>query len=173
MREQRRNVILTYILQSLLGSSLCLSTPSHAVEKDEVAPAFSLPAANSETEQTLESYKGSFVYLDFWASWCVPCRASLPWLAELPAKITNTPLTVVTINLDEDWAAAEALLKTLKVANLTVLKDPKGAVAEKYNLRTMPTSFLLDPTGKVIARMNGFTEEEKEVTEKLLASLKK
>jgi thiol-disulfide isomerase/thioredoxin len=143
-----------------------------ALDKGDKAPEFILVSATGENI-SLDSFRGNYIYLDFWASWCVPCRESLPWITSLTKEITNIPLKVITINLDEDWDSAQKLLSELKIQSLNVLRDSNGTTPEKYKVKTMPTSFVIDPAGKIIARIDGFTDKEKVVVTDLLKSLHK
>jgi cytochrome c biogenesis protein CcmG/thiol:disulfide interchange protein DsbE len=130
------------------------------VNADAIAPDFTLPTHDG-TEITLSHLKGKVVYLDFWASWCGPCRQSFPWLNELRAKNSPEDLQIIAVNLDSDQALAKKFLSKLP-ANFTVAYDPKGTVAEAYQLPGMPTSFLIDRNGLVVSRHIGFLKQDSE-----------
>lgn len=114
--------------------------------------------------------QGSVVYLDFWASWCVPCRQSFPWMAALRQKYDSLGLQIVTVNLDNDHAAATKFLSELK-SPLKVVYDSTGSLAKVYNLEAMPTSFVYDRTGKLRATNRGFTAKESTAAESLIKTL--
>lgn len=124
----------------------------------ESAPALTLPSLKSMDSKggnfSLATQKGKVVLVDFWASWCGPCRKSLPALDKLQAKYKDQGLVVVGVSLDDDVAAAAAFLDRVPV-NFTILSDTTGASAEAYHVVAMPTSFLVDAEGKVAARFEG------------------
>lgn len=103
----------------------------------------------------LGEVKGKLVWVDFWASWCEPCRRSFPWLNQMQAKYAAQGLEVIAINLDNDKAAAQKFLREVP-AHFTLKFDPEGKVATKFDVQAMPSSFLLDASGNVVASHLGF-----------------
>jgi thiol-disulfide isomerase/thioredoxin len=154
-------------------AALCcaLTFNSHATEVGQPAPQFTLPTLQQGQATALSQFAGKVVYLDFWASWCAPCRTSFPLLNQLHQKLKAQGFEVVAVNLDEDKTKAEAFLKEIPVG-FTVLHDAKGEWADKFVVESMPTSFILDKQGVVQHIHHGFTasdisELEKKVTELL------
>lgn len=152
----------------LLGA---LSITANATEVGQAAPQFTLPTLQQGQPTALSQYAGKVVYLDFWASWCAPCRTSFPLLNKLHEKLKAQGFEVVAINLDEDKTKAEQFLKEIPVA-FTVLTDAKGEWADKFVVESMPTSFIIDKQGVVQNIHHGFTagdigELEKKITELL------
>lgn len=94
----------------------------------------------------LQSLHGRVVYVDFWASWCTPCRQSFPWMEAMERKYADQGLTVVAINLDHERADADRFLRTF-LPDFTISFDPDGHLAEIYGVQAMPTSVLLDRHG--------------------------
>jgi cytochrome c biogenesis protein CcmG/thiol:disulfide interchange protein DsbE len=94
----------------------------------------------------LEQLRGRVVYLDFWASWCGPCRQSFPWMQTLKNQYEAQGLTVIAVNLDTDRADAERFLQQFK-PTFDVRFDPKGELAEGYRIKGMPASVLIDRHG--------------------------
>ena len=139
----------------LLAASLGLSSAAMAVGVGEKAPSFSLPTLGSGQSMGLSKYKGRVVYVDFWASWCGPCRESLPMLNELRNELKRKGFEVLAINLDENTDDAKAFLKQFPVS-YPVLLDPEGRIPEKYELPGMPTSFMIDKKGNVAKIHVGF-----------------
>lgn len=132
----------------------------------ESAPPLTLPSLKSMDSKggnfTLAAQKGKVVLVDFWASWCGPCRKSLPALDQLQAKYKDQGLVVVGVSLDDDVANAANFLDRVPVG-FTVLTDITGASAEAYHVVAMPTSFIVDAEGKIVARYEGgehIAEEE-------------
>ncbi len=114
--------------------------------------------------------QGKVVYVDFWASWCVPCRESFPWMAELLRKYGDRGLQVVAINVDKDRAAAAGFLKDVH-SFLPIVYDPAGKLAKLYDLQVMPTSFVYARDGTMKMRKDGFTSDETESVEALIRTL--
>jgi thiol-disulfide isomerase/thioredoxin len=107
----------------------------------------------------LAKYEGKVVYLDFWASWCKPCKKSFPWMNQLTHKYADKNFALVTINLDSDVKAMERFLEHTP-AKFDIFHDPGGSLAEKFQLEGMPTSYLISSKGKVVSRHIGFKTSE-------------
>jgi len=112
-------------------------------------------SALDEFEQVMEQHKGKIVYVDFWASWCVPCRKSFPWMNAMQAKHQKDGLVVLSINLDAQAELAEKFLQQTP-ANFAIIYDAKGSLAKKFKLKGMPSSYLFNRQGKLISAHNGF-----------------
>jgi thiol-disulfide isomerase/thioredoxin len=108
----------------------------------------------------LKALKGKVVYVDFWASWCLPCRESFPWMNELQRRLGKEGLEIIAVNLDQVRGDADAFLLRFAPA-FHVAFDPKGALAEKYHVRGMPTSVLLDRDGRTVFVHEGFRSKER------------
>jgi len=103
----------------------------------------------------LGEYHGKVVYLDFWASWCKPCRKSFPWMNDMIGRYPEQEFKIVTINLDRDPEAMHEFLARVP-ARFDIYHDPAGTLAEKFQLQGMPTSYLIDKSGQVVSRHIGF-----------------
>ena len=112
------------------------------------APAFDLPALDGSGRVGADFKSGKITVIDFWASWCVPCRDELPALERLRVVYEPRGVTFVTVNIDEERAAASEMAGKLGV-HLAVGVDAQKAVANSYKLPTMPTSFLVDSAGVI------------------------
>ena len=155
-------------LFSTLGLALALS--AGAVTAQEVgsrAPAFDL--AGSPKPIRLADMKGQVVYVDFWASWCAPCKQSFPWMNEMQAKYGPRGFQVVGINVDQKREDADKFLASTP-AKFTVGYDTTGKVAEVYQPKGMPTSFLIGADGKVRAVHVGFKDSQREELEREIQS---
>ena len=131
-----------------------------------IEPGKSLPALGLAEVQ---SAPGQFVYIDYWASWCGPCRQSFPWMNALHAKLGPKGLKVVAVNVDAKRADADKFLVHTP-AQFTVAYDPQGLSAKTLAIKTMPTSMLVSPEGKVLFVHSGFrTEETGQLEAKILA----
>ncbi|EAT11806.1 TlpA disulfide reductase family protein [Bermanella marisrubri] len=151
--------IKTVLSMLLLSVGLMFSAASIAIEKGQTAPNFRLPLLDSQKKVSLKQYRGKVVYVDFWASWCGPCRQSLPLLTKLRAEMKKQPFEVLAINLDEEVDAAKGFLKQYPV-NYPVLLDPEGNVAAQYQLPGMPTSFIVDKRGRIKHVHVGFKPQD-------------
>jgi cytochrome c biogenesis protein CcmG, thiol:disulfide interchange protein DsbE len=103
----------------------------------------------------LAQYQGKIVYLDFWASWCKPCRQSFPWMDAMQKKYAADGLVIVAVDEDEQPADGRKFLAE-EQSGFTVVSDPKGILAERYALLGMPSSFLIGRDGQVLQRHAGF-----------------
>ena len=119
------------------------------------APDFSLKGDKAAVK--LSSYRGSVVYVDFWASWCKPCRKSFPFLNEMHERYKSKGLKVIGINLDTDAGDARKFLEKFP-ASFTIAYDPQGNTPKQYQLSVMPTSYLIDRKGNLINIHKGFKE---------------
>jgi cytochrome c biogenesis protein CcmG/thiol:disulfide interchange protein DsbE len=103
----------------------------------------------------LAPVEGRVVWVDFWASWCVPCRRSFPWLNSMQRKYGPAGLQIIAVNLDKDRALADGFLAEVP-AEFALRFDPSAALAKEFGVQTMPSSFLIDTNGTVLAKHFGF-----------------
>ncbi|NLG77765.1 MAG: TlpA family protein disulfide reductase [Xanthomonadaceae bacterium] len=127
------------------------------------------PAANAQGLD-LSPYRGKIVLVDFWASWCTPCRHSFPWLDSMQKRYENQGLVVLGVNVDRERAAAERFLRDVPV-QFEILYDPQGVLATKYELLGMPSSFVFGPDGKLLITHVGFKTSERDEREREIARL--
>lgn len=107
---------------------------------------------------SLNEFKGKVVYVDFWASWCGPCRKSFPWMNAMQQKYREQGLAVVAINLDTDKAFADEFLKQVP-AHFSVRFNPEGDVARSFDLLGMPSSFIFNRQGQLVNQHAGFFQD--------------
>jgi cytochrome c biogenesis protein CcmG, thiol:disulfide interchange protein DsbE len=139
-----------------------LACGAHAVEVGQPAPSFELPGQQGTVQ--LSSYKGKTVYLDFWASWCGPCKQSFPWMNDMQKKYGAKGLRIVGVNLDQKAEDAKTFLATTP-AQFDVAFDSAGQSPKQYGVKGMPTSLLIGPDGKVLMVHQGFKPESREELE--------
>ena len=132
------------------------------------APEFKLPGQNGVVD--LSALRGQVVYLDFWASWCSPCRKSFPWMNEMFNKYNADGLKIIAVNLDKDRGAIDTFLSS-NPTQFTVAFDPDGRVAKTYKLVGMPSSFLIDRSGNLKETHIGFREKDKHELESKIKNL--
>lgn len=112
----------------------------------------------------VEKNVGNVIYLDFWASWCTPCRRSFPWMNDMQKKYGNKNFKVISINVDSERELAEEFL-AITPAKFSVLYDPDGALASEMKLKGMPSSFIINSDGVVVSAHVGFTDKKKSLYE--------
>ena len=103
----------------------------------------------------LAKYRGKVVLVDFWASWCGPCKQALPFVATLSRHYRPGDLVVITINEERQRAAGEAFLHQVQ-SNLPVIWDSAGSIGKIWTVNEMPTTLLFDRKGKMRFRHQGF-----------------
>ena len=121
-------------------------------------------------EGKLPALAGKVVYLDFWASWCAPCKASFPVLAGWQTAHAKEGFVVLAVNVDEDAKDMDAFLKKMSIS-FSVVRDAKHSLIAAANVSTMPTSFLIDRKGTIRAVHSGFRKGDAAELEKTIASL--
>ena len=122
----------------------------------DMAPNFDLPVLDAAPRHyALSNLRGRVVLLDFWASWCGPCRQSFPLYDELRSQLPASDFTVLAVNLDDMIDGPRAFLEEHPV-HYTSLADPDGNVAREFGLIGMPSCFVIDRNGVVRARHTGF-----------------
>ena len=154
------------IVAALLTGLASASGPAPAA-----APAFSLPSRAGQAV-ALESLKGKVVMLNFWASWCGPCRKEMPLLEQMHKKYSKQGFALLGVNVDAESADAEKFLKVNPVS-FPVLFDKESKVSQLYNVNAMPSSVFIDRKGNVRALHRGYKDgDESEYLDQIRALLK-
>lgn len=143
------------------------AAPTNPVEQkvsldNLVAPDFKLPALSqpSNTSITLSNYQGKVVYLDFWASWCSPCRQQLPALEQLQQSMPNeVPLEIIAVSLDDQQESAQQFIAGLDLTYPLAI-DTTGKVGIDYQIVGMPSGFLIDQQGFIVRSYTGFNQQK-------------
>jgi peroxiredoxin len=156
----------------LVLSALAATSAAAAVQPGEAAPAFTSAALAGTGSITLGDYRGKVVYLDFWASWCGPCRLSLPWMEQLRREFGPQGLEVIAVNVDEHTNDARSFIKRFTVT-YPLAADAQGAVASLYDVQDMPSSYLIDRRGVVRQVHRGFNRADAGKLHALVAQLVK
>jgi len=126
---------------------LALTVPAGAVNIQEHAPDFTLKSLEGSNLR-LEEYRGQVVLINFWASWCGPCRQEMPLLDRLHQRYLDTGFAVLGVNVEGEEAPARALIDKIPVT-FPVLIDEGQAVSELYRLEAMPSTVVVDRDGVV------------------------
>lgn len=130
-------------------SSLGFQTPT----ADLPAVDFSLKDLSGQ-EQNLSSYAGKLVFLNFWATWCGPCRAEIPSMEELYLELQNQGFVIVALNSQETDEQVADFVENVGMS-FPVLLDTGGRVGAAYSIRAIPTTYIIDPQGYILGRMVG------------------
>jgi len=168
--QTKQNKSNTWLLTAALGAILCQSAFGGLKPGD----AFPDLASFKLEGKLPEGMKNKVVVVDFWASWCGPCKESFPAMNELHKKYSERGLLIVAVNVDEARRDMDEFLKANPAA-FTVVRDPAQALVAKANVGTMPSSFILDRQGKVCFMHSGFHGDKtvKQYEEEIESLLKK
>ncbi|WP_417597675.1 TlpA family protein disulfide reductase [Oceanospirillum sp.] len=151
----KKQLVAAGITLTVLSTQVAASE-LQSVQQAQLAPMsqVSLPDVNGGVA-SLSDFKGKVVLVDFWASWCGPCRQSFPWMNQLQDTYRAEGLEVVAINLDQEAELAKAFLQDVP-AQFTVLLDTDAQLPDEYGVMGMPSSYLIDRNGKIRAQHIGF-----------------
>ncbi|HEX6832405.1 MAG TPA: TlpA disulfide reductase family protein [Rudaea sp.] len=152
-------IVLRGIAAALFAAAVAVAAPVRAIDVGQSAPAFDLKRIGGDGSLRSSELKGKVVLVDFWASWCGPCRQSLPLYNKLRAEFPRTDFDIVAINLDEDLADAKTFLAQHPI-DYVALGNPQGDVAKAFDLKGMPSSYLVDRDGVVRATHVGFDPKD-------------
>lgn len=155
-RKMKPRNIFLYIMLSFIIWHVLMPANVFALSIGEKAPLFSLKDISGR-EWSLKDLKGKVVFINFWGSWCHPCKKELPALNELQKK--NKDVVVLAVNIDKSSATVDTFLKKHPLDQLTILLDSESKVISSFGARAMPTSFILDGYGKVRFVHYGFNEK--------------
>ena len=120
------------------------------------APDFTLESLDG-VQRSLSSYRGSVVFLNFWASWCVPCRVEMPSMERLHRTINDERFVILAVDLREERELVEEFAEELGLS-FPILLDPRGITGLVYGVRAIPTTYLVDKQGRLTARLIGSRE---------------
>lgn len=136
----------------------------------EPAPDFTLATFPDGSEISLKDFRGRVVYLDFWASWCPPCRKSFPWMEEMHKRYKDKGLSIIAVSVDKKHGLIKQFTQQAK-PTFIIAHDPTGTVAQTYKLLAMPTSYLIDKNGQLVMTHRGFRSRDKDKLETTIQSL--
>ena len=154
-------------LLSVLMLLLSASASSAAVEGK--APDFTLKSVHGENLK-LSEQRGNVVMINFWASWCAPCRQEMPLLNDIYLRYRDMGFTLLGVNVEEDSTDAKKMVNELKVA-FPVLLDTQNAVSKLYKVEAMPSTILVDRDGNMRFLHRGYLPGYEEDYEKQVREL--
>jgi peroxiredoxin len=146
---------LALVLMALIG----MPALALAVEVGEPPPEINLPDLNSGKKISLAALRGKVVVIDFWASWCAPCKEEMPVLESLYKRFKDKDLVIIGVSVDNEAANAKKFLSGVKVS-FPIVHDAGHVVADKFKPPRMPTSYVIDKTGKIRFVHAGFRKED-------------
>lgn len=126
-------------------------------------------AAETLDSVDLDALRGKVVILDFWASWCVPCRRSFPWLNTMHDKYAADGLVIIGVNLDNEPAEADAFLEEFP-PRFGIHFDSRKALAQQFDVMAMPSSYIIGRDGQVFKRHLGFKVRQQDEYEAAIAA---
>ncbi|SIS63072.1 Thiol-disulfide isomerase or thioredoxin [Thalassolituus maritimus] len=171
MQVATRFVSLIKVFTRLLVILLLTGSTWVHAESQINAPVFTLSTLDEKRQVSLEDYRGKVIYLDFWASWCGPCRKSLPMLNELRNELKDRGFEVLALNVDETREEGLRFLKEYPVDYPTLFDNENTAAT--YQLRGMPTAYLIDHNGKLHSQHVGFNPKDmSSIRDEVLSLLK-
>ncbi len=144
-------------LAKIMGALICLAALSFGGEGPLVLPDIEGPLLGKKGVSSLKKNQGQLMLVDFWATWCIPCRKSIPKLQAMQEKYPQ--LKIVGINLDNSSKSAEKFMEKEGV-KFTNIHDEKKKIADYYEVEGMPSIFLYDSSGKLLKRLDGYTEKD-------------
>lgn len=173
-RQMRRALGLTLLLLVSVAGSADLPPLGHRMNpmsRPVVAPEFTLPDMDGE-EHALSEFRGKVVMLNFWATWCPPCRREMPSMQRLYEKYREQGLVVVAVNQFEDPDLVFEFTGRLSLEpTFPILFDRESRVSEQYKVRGLPTTYLIDREGTIRYQAIGGREFDHPEVEKLIEGL--
>lgn len=158
-----------YIRHTLASLLVLFAATVAAGVAQAPAPDFTLKSADGENLR-LSELRGDVVMINFWASWCGPCRQEMPILSELHDKYKAMGFTVLGVNVEEDSSKAKKLLKEMPVS-FPILFDNESVVSKQYDVVAMPSTVLVDRDGNMRFLHKGYKPGEEEIYLEMVRSL--
>jgi thiol-disulfide isomerase/thioredoxin len=162
-------VLQSVRLLAVAALAVVSSGAGAAITPSAGAPDFTLPSLDGPNLR-LQEQRGRVVMINFWATWCGPCRVEMPHLSKLYEKYRGSGFTVLAVNIDEDPHRAASLAKQLGM-RFPVLLDTEKKVSRLYDLSTMPSTVLADRDGRVRSVHRGYREGYEDTYDKQIREL--
>jgi peroxiredoxin len=147
----------------VIGMALLIGNPrssgaTSGLMNRRPAPDFILKDSK-EAQIKLSDYKGKVVLLNFWATWCGPCKAEIPWFVEFESKYKGSGFAVLGVSMDDDgWKAVRPFLEEAKM-NYTVMLGDEATASKFGGIDSLPQTFLIDRQGRIAAKQMGLTRQ--------------
>ncbi len=151
-----KTIFSIFIIHLLIAASL------YSQDLNTKAPDFSMSDLNSNAVK-LADFKGKVILIDFWASWCVPCKKSMPHIIDLYNNRTDSSFIVIAVNVDEDRSKINDFARSINAEfPFPVIFDKESKLPDLYHIEGMPTTIIIDKEGIIRFKETGFTDEIKE-----------
>lgn len=161
--------MLACLRSALWAAAMIAAFPVAALEAGAPLPALSLPSLKGEAV-SLDAFRDQVVLVNFWATWCGPCRQELPVLESLRQRYKDQGFDVVGVNVDRERANAAAFVEQFKLS-YTVLLDPEFAAAKQFGADAMPISYLVGRDGRIARVFTGFSKKKLPLMEAAVAEM--
>jgi peroxiredoxin len=152
----KRYPVFLFLLMMICGHSLWAAQSMTELKEKELAPRLSLKDMEGVTHR-LEDFRGKTVIINFWATWCPPCRAELPSMNRAWEKVKGDNVEMLAINVGEDDDTIFEFLGDYPI-DFKVLLDQSGKIIQTWPVRGLPTTFVIDPKGRLVYRAIGGRE---------------
>jgi len=126
---------------------------------NDPAPSFNFKGLDNSNIK-ISDFKGDVVYVDFWATWCPPCRKSFPWMESMQQKYKDLGFKIIAVSLDTKREVIDDFIKKMN-PHFTIAHDPSGDSASAYKVQGMPSSYIIDRKGNIYKRHIGFNDSDK------------
>ena len=153
--------ILTFLLAAPLAQ---------AAQEGQLPPHCTATLAGGTEKLDISAFKGKVVLIDFWATWCPPCKKSMPFLNGLRNERLKDGFEIIAINVDEDSEEVKQFLSSNPVDYIMAF-DPKGDCPAKFEVKGMPSSYLVDKAGKIRKVHVGFRDEDQAMIREQVSAL--
>jgi thiol-disulfide isomerase/thioredoxin len=165
----RRTGCIASILVVLISVAPAMSAPALAPWGGGPAPGLALKDLDGRAHD-LAAYRGKVVLVNFWATWCEPCRQEMPSIQRLSEKLAGKPFVVLAVNVDEPEARVRNFLNDTRF-DLPVLLDANKLVTRQWGARLLPVTFIVGPDGRLRYRLLGETDWSSQSTVALISAL--
>lgn len=156
--------------KTLILIAVLLNSAVHAAKEGELLPQCPDAIYGNQDRLDFTAYSGKVVLVDFWATWCPPCKKSMPFLNSLRNELINQGFEIVAINVDENSEEAKHYLAQNPV-DYPIAFDPNGKCPGIFDVKAMPSSYLVDKSGKIRHVHLGFRDEDQSVLREQISAL--
>jgi len=143
----------------LLALMIAMMPLGISCASDEPADAVNFSVETTEGLLSIDQLRGQVVYIDFWASWCAPCRESFPWMNEMHHRYSDQGLRILAVGIDKTRELSDQFLETLP-ADFLIGFDHEGNLAQQFKLVGMPSAYILDRDGVLVKTHIGFRQSK-------------
>lgn len=151
-------IVFTLAASLAVAEAPAAPEPKTGLGKGDLAPAFTLKTLDGKT-LTRDGFKGKVVLLDFWATWCAPCRMALPELKDLQAKNAGKPLVIVSVSVDETSKAVEEFTRSNGMSWPQAWDRGMQVTGGVFRVDTFPSYVVLGVDGRILYRQHGWAPE--------------